>query len=98
MRADIARLAKDMSQAKGIVTGAVGSINKTLGTIGVGVSFGALIAGFKSLVDSAAGLDDIAERTGATVGELSKLSQVARIGGHSMEIAEGAMVKLSKAI
>src|SRR3990167_9101503 len=105
MLADLARLSSDMNKAKGMVGGAmrniensVASAQRVLGTLGIGVGFGAMIAAFKGVVDSAAKLDDMAEKTGAAVAELSKLEQVARIGGHSMDIAEGALIRLSKAI
>lgn len=98
MLANLARLQKDMTQGKAMVTSAVGSINKALGTIGVGVSFGALAAGINSAIDSMAKLDDQAEKTGASIEELSKFQQIARIGGHSAEVYEGALVRLSKSL
>lgn len=69
-----------------------------LGTLGVGIGFGATIAGIKGIVDSAAKLDDVAEKTGAAVAELSKYEQVARIGGHATEVYETALIRMSKAL
>lgn len=85
------RHAQQMERAFARVGGA-------LAALGVGISLGALGAGIKNLVGSAAALDDLAEKTGASVEELSKLEQVARIGGHSMEIAETFLIKLNKAL
>src|SRR3990167_4610807 len=73
-------------------------VGSTLAALGAGISFGAAIAGIRNLVDGAAKLDDLAEKTGASVEELSKLEQVVRIGGHQMEVAETAMIRLTKAI
>lgn len=105
MRTDIARIATDMNRTKSLVGNAMQSVESSvasakaaLSSLGVGIGFAAIVGGFKSIVDSAAQLDDVAERTGATVEELSKLSQVARIGGHSMETAEMAMIRLAKAL
>jgi hypothetical protein len=105
MMANMARLANDMRQAKDMVGGAMDHINRSVGiakgalaTLGVGLSFGALAAGIKGVVDSAAMLDDLSEKTGASVEQLSKLDQVARIGGHSTEIFETALVRLSKSL
>jgi hypothetical protein len=105
MAANVARLSKDMNDAKRKVSDTMDSINTAvarttglLASIGAGVGFAAIIAGFKGIVDSAARLDDVAERTGATVESLSKLEQVARIGGHSFETAEMSMIRLTKAL
>lgn len=102
---NIARLSSDMQKAQSVVGGAMRNVEsavskaqRALGGLGVGVGFGAMVAGFKSMVDAAAQLDDISERTGAAVAELSKLEQVARIGGHSIEGVEGALIRLSKAL
>lgn len=105
MNANIARLAKDMGDAKRSVSGAMEDVSRSVGqakaalaSLGVGIGFGAIIAGFKGIVDAAASLDDLSEKTGASVEQLSKLSQVANIGGHSIEIAESALIRLSKAL
>ena len=51
---------------------------------------------FDAFVSGAAGLKDMAERTGETVEKLSGLAAVAKIGGHSVEGLETAMLKLTK--
>lgn len=105
MLANMARLQTDMNQAKGVVTGfaqhaqnAMAGVRSAFASLGIGLGFAAVAAGFKGIIDAAARLDDVAERTGATVEQLSKLEQVARIGGHSMETAEMSMIRLAKAL
>ncbi len=73
-------------------------LSGVLGALGVGIGFSAIISGFKGMVDAAAKLDDMSEKTGAAVEELSKLEQVARIGGHSLDGVEGVLIRLSKAL
>ena len=51
---------------------------------------------FDAFVSGAAGLKDMSERTGETVEKLSGLVAVAKIGGHSVEGLETAMLKLTK--
>lgn len=69
----------------------VGLFGATVGAAG----FGALI---KNSISAAAQLDDLAEKTGASVEELSKLSQVARIGGIDIATVEQSLIRLAKAI
>ena len=52
----------------------------------------------KSGIGAMATLDDMAERTGATVEKLSELSAIAQVGGHSIETVEMGMIKLAKAL
>lgn len=51
---------------------------------------------FDAFVSGAAGLKDMSERTGETVEKLSGLVAVAKVGGHSVEGLETAMLKLTK--
>jgi hypothetical protein len=105
MSANMAKLSQDLHQAQTMVGGVVKSMETALsglqrafGALGIGLGAGAFVSLIKGSIDAAAGLDDIAEKTGAAVEELSKLEQVARIGGHSMEIAGSALIRLSKAL
>jgi hypothetical protein len=68
--------------------------------IGIAAAAAATAAGvmFSQVVNAAAGLDDLAEKTGASVEELSKLQQQARISGESMETIETGLVRLTKAL
>lgn len=71
----------------------VGSALALIGGSVAGAGFGAI---FKQAIDSAAALDDLAEKTGASVEELSKLERVARIDGTSIDVLQTALVQLTK--
>ncbi|HJT63069.1 MAG TPA: hypothetical protein VJ797_15475 [Burkholderiales bacterium] len=73
-------------------------VGGALAGLGSVASLGGAIAAFKDLVDAAAKLDDLSEKTGASVEALSRLEQVVRIGGHQMEVAETTLIRLSKAL
>lgn len=77
---------------------AFSGVGRTLAGLGVGISVVGITAFAKSAIDSAAALDDLSEKTGASVEELSKLEQVANIGGHSFDAIGDSLVRLSKAI
>ena len=62
------------------------------------LSVGALTSGIQSAIKFAASLDDMAERTGASVESLSALGKVAKIGGHDLQVVETAAIRLSKAM
>lgn len=103
--ANTARLQQDMAQAKGIVAGAakdiersVGLAKAALGALGVAMSVGAVTGYVRDIVKATAALDDMAEITGTTVEQLSRLSQVAKIGGHDMGLVEDSLVKLTKGL
>src|SRR5574343_782386 len=85
MMANIARLQQDMQQAKSTVSKAVGDINRVLGSIGMGISFGAVAAGFGVMIRAAEDaaisqrqLDAVIRATGNTSGytadQLSRLA------------------------
>jgi hypothetical protein len=61
-------------------------------------SVGAMVAFVEKSIDAAASLDDLAEKTGASVENLSELQQVARISGTDMGTVETAVIKLNKAL
>jgi hypothetical protein len=100
---NLSRLASDMGQAKGIVERSMRDIEKSvnfaksaLGAIGVAVSAGALVKLTADAIKATAALDDMAEATGASVENLSRLQQIARIGGHdfgSLTDGIGRMIK-----
>ncbi|NJD24074.1 MAG: phage tail tape measure protein [Betaproteobacteria bacterium] len=87
-------------------------VRKSLGTlqgvaIGLGpifsgltalLSFSAFKEGIENTIKFAAALDDMAERTGASVENLSALAGVAKIGGHELASVEAGMQKLAKAL
>lgn len=86
---------------KGRVSGLMNqfsALNGVLGGFGAALSVGAIAAFVKNTLDAAARLDDMAEATGASVEELSRLSQIAKIGGHDLGTVETAMLRLTKAV
>lgn len=87
------------------VKGALGGIEAAasrLPAIGAALagalSVGAFTSGISSAIKFAASLDDMAERTGASVESLSALGKVAKIGGHDLQVVETAAIRLSKAM
>lgn len=91
MLANLARLSKDMNQAKGMVTsatkhieGAISGANRILGTLGVGLSIGAFAAFIKRTIDSADALNDLRTRTGLAGQELLVLQGAAARSGVEM--------------
>lgn len=58
----------------------------------------AVVLQFQKFVESAAALDDLAEKTGASVEKLSALAQVARISGTSIDVVESALTRLAKGL
>lgn len=72
------------------------SIKGALTGMAAVASFSFVKGQFDAFVSGAAGLKDMAERTGETVEKLSGLVSVAKMGGHSVEGLETAMLKLTK--
>ena len=95
----------DTRQAFDSVAAALGGIESAasrlpmLGPALAGIlSAGALASGIQGAIKFAASLDDMAERTGASVESLSALAKVAKVGGHDLGIVETAAIRLSKAM
>jgi hypothetical protein len=66
--------------------------------IALPITLGGIAAFVTSTLSAVAALDDMAERTGASVENLSALQRVAKIGGHDMGVFEQAMIKLNKGL
>lgn len=105
MRADVARLGRDMSKAQTTVNGAMQNVQRAasaattaLGLIGAGVSVAGMASVVKGAIGAMAALDDMAAKAGTTVENMSALADVAKIGGHDLSAVEGAMVRLTKAL
>ena len=80
------------------LTGSLGALKRLLPTLGFAAVVSALVGFGKSAISSAADLDDLAEKTGASVENLSKLEQQARISGVQLSTVETALVRLAKGI
>ncbi len=72
-----------------------GGIAASLGSL---ASAGAIKALTSDTITWAAGMDDLAEKTGASVENLSGLYRIATISGTSMGAVETALIRLSKAL
>lgn len=66
--------------------------------LGAALTVGAFASTITNTIKFAAALDDMAEKTGASVESLSALSGVAKVGGHDLGMVESSLIKLSKAI
>lgn len=103
MMADLARLKKDMDQAKSMVgdaskamQGAADMVKTAFAAIGAGLTVAALVHVVKGAIDAAEALHDLSIRTGASVESLSALQAIGRTTGTSAEAIAGAMNKLAK--
>lgn len=94
--ANMARLQKDMDQAKRTVSGTVDSMNRVLGTIGVGVSIAGIASMIKSVVDTGDRLNDLRKITGLTVNELGGLDKQAKLNGTNLDSVARAIGVMSK--
>ena len=91
------RLAAEQSEAAmGRVQSAGSLVVKALGLIGVGLSIDALVGMANKSIDALADLDDMAQKTGSSVENLSKLSKVAAMTGVDFGSVDAALVKLAK--
>jgi hypothetical protein len=103
LEANIARFTQDMSrasqqteQAMSQISGAVNVAKFALGALGVALSVDALVGQANKAIGALADLDDMAQKTGASVENLSKLSQVAAMTGVEFGTVDAALVKLAK--
>lgn len=101
--ANIARLQKDMDEAKRVVGGAMASIEKTVGAAkqAIGLLGGVLSVGMfagwvKSAIDAADKLDDMAEKTGIAAKQLSALKYAGEVTGTPLDSLSKGILKLSQ--
>jgi len=94
--AGMARLQKDMDQAKRVVSSAADAMSKVLGTIGVGVSLAGITSMIKSVVDVGDKLNDLRKITGLTVNELGGLDKQAKLNGTNLDSVAKAIGIMSK--
>lgn len=105
MLANMARLAKDMSEAKSTVErsmkgieSAVASAKTALAALGIGVSVGFFAGLINSSIDAMDRLDDLKQVTNLTVEELSGLKLLAAQSGTSMDNLSQAIGRMSVAM
>jgi hypothetical protein len=109
LTANVAKFQSDLGRAEQIAQNTAkriddqfGVIKNTLASFGVGLasfaSFDALTHKIESVISSAAGLQQLSERTGATVENLSALASVAKLSGTDTDQLAGGLQKLSRAM
>lgn len=105
LSANVARLRTDMERASGVVeqhtrkmAQAASFATGALGALGAGLSVGALTQSFMSAANSMDALNDAADRTGASIGELSSLVNTLAPYGHNLDTISTASERLVKAM
>ena len=109
LTANVAKFQSDLGRAEQVAQNTAkridtqfGVVKNTLASFGVGLasfaSFDALVGKIEGVISSAAGLQQLSERTGATVENLSALASVAKLSGTDTEMLAGGLQKLSKAM
>jgi hypothetical protein len=103
LRGEIAKFEAAMTRAESItknVTGGinqhVGTVHRTLGALGVGLTFAGLVAFTKSVIDSGDALDELSQKTGVTVEALAGLKYAFEKDGVQVEAMATGMKKLSQ--
>lgn len=101
---DSAEFTRGMTKAEYEANRALGRIKQEAADMGKIIALAAVAAGAAAIkmgadfISAAADLDDLAEKTGASVEELSKLAQQARISGADMGTIEMGLIRLGKAL
>lgn len=94
--ANMARLQTDLDKAKRTVSGAVDTMNRALGTIGIGVSVAGLASMVKGVIDAGDKLNDLRKISGLTVEQLGGLEKQAKLNGSSLDQVARAVGVMSK--
>jgi len=109
LTANVAKFQSDLGRAEQVAQNTArrideqfGMVKNTLATFGVGLasflSLDALTNKIEGVISSAAGLQDLSERTGATVENLSALASVAKLSGTDTDQLASSLQKLSRAM
>lgn len=104
LHADVAKFESDMGRAARISEREWRKVGDHAASAAKALAAASLLAGAAAIkmghdfIEAASNLDDLAEKTGASVEELSKLSQQAYISGASIETVETGLVRLAKAL
>ena len=107
LQAEIAQFASSMDKASAIaqqrmaqIDKAVGFVKTSMAAMGAGLAVGLTLDKVKSQIEgaiaAAAGLQQLSERTGATVASLSSLAATAKLSGTDTEALATGLQKLSK--
>lgn len=102
MFANLARLANDMNEAKRMVGGAMGNIEKAvgqakaaLGALGIGLSAGMFVSMIKGSIDAADHLNDLTKSTNLAVQTLAGLRLASKQSGGDLDGIAASINKLS---
>ena len=105
MELSMAKFSTDMHKVSTQTTQAMNSIQKganlartAMGLLGVGLSVGAITSWARGVVSAAEALGDLADSTGSSVEDLSKLSNQAKVAGGNFDDFEGALLKFTAKI
>lgn len=105
LMASIARLQRDMDNAQRVVGDATTRLAKmadfakgALGMIGGAISVGALVSSINDAITVLGDLDGMAQKTGASIENLSRLQKVATVFDEDMGKIDAAVVKLAKGL
>lgn len=101
MAANVARLEKDMAQARRSVETTMSKIQRSadsamrsLGALGIGLSVGAFATWIKGAIDAADALNDISAATGIAAQQLAGLDYAAKISGTTLQAVTDASNKM----
>lgn len=101
LRADIARLQQDMTQARRSVDTALDGMSASaqalkgvLAGMAAGLSVGAFVSFVKNAIDATDALNDMSARTKVAIEDLAGLAYAAKLGDTSLEGVAGAISKL----
>lgn len=101
LRADIARLQQDMTQARRTVDTALEGMSASaqalkgvLAGMAAGLSVGAFVSFVKNAIDATDALNDMSARTKVAIEDLAGLAYAAKLGDTSLEGVAGAISKL----
>ena len=78
--------------------GSANNLKGVLAGLGGALAGLAVVRQFEAFVSAAAAMDDLAEKTGASVENLSALAGVAKISGVSMDVVENSLIRLAKGL
>ena len=87
------KVAKVGESVKGLA-GPLGQVNGLLGTFGVGLSVGAVVAFGKSILDMADNVMKVHDRTGLATDDVQRLQFIAEQSGNSIDDLAGSISKL----
>jgi lambda family phage tail tape measure protein len=80
------------------IRGSAAAISGVLAGVTAALAGLTVVGKFQDFVKGAAALDDMAEKTGASVEKLSALASVARVSGVEIQTVEAGLIKFAKAL